>query len=189
MSPVISPPQGTGSVTSAGIKDDSIVNADIKSDAAIGLTKLEKTVGYVLGQSAVGATAAGDTSDNTIATITVPANALGPNGRVRVTALWTTTNNGNNKTLRIKFGGTTFAALVVASTASVRFQTEVANRNATNSQVGGIASGGMATSSSAVFTSAHDTTVAQDVTITAQKVVGGDTVTLEAYLVEVLYGA
>ena len=60
----------------------------------------------VLGASAVAASHTGDTNPFTFATVTVPANAMGPNGRLRITFFWTTTASGNSKVLAVNFGGT-----------------------------------------------------------------------------------
>ena len=142
---------------------------------------------YVVGQSAVAVSHTGDANEFTFATITVPAKSMGPNGRVRITTLWTHTNSANNKTLKIKFGSTTYKTIVDAASATDRFQAEIANRNATNSQVGSaIDSGGFGTSGSAVVTSSEDTTANVTVAITGQLATSTETITLESYLVELM---
>lgn len=60
----------------------------------------------ILHQSVTSVPTAG-TSEETLATYTLPANTLSVNGRgIRVTAAFTTANNGNAKTPRIRWGGT-----------------------------------------------------------------------------------
>jgi hypothetical protein len=149
------------------------------------LTRAE--VFRVLGRSAVAASVTGTTALTTLATVTVPANALGARGMIRITSVWSFTNNANNKTLVIVFGATNYMAAVATTQQSVRAHTEIANRNATNSQMGGasvVASFGLG--GAAIVTSAADTTAAQNIDFKAQLAVGTDTATLEGYLVEIL---
>jgi hypothetical protein len=144
----------------------------------------------VVGRSAVAVPHTGTTAETTLATIAIPANALGANGILRVTTLFSNNNSGGTKDLRIKFNGTTFWQAQTTTTLTNRGQAQIANRNATNSQVGGPnGTGGWASASGAVVTSAHDTTGALNVTITGQLSNGADTMTLESYVVEILQGA
>lgn len=148
----------------------------------------------VLAQSAVAVSVGSTTDETTLATITVPANSMGPNGRIVVTHTWTCTNNANAKTPRVRWGGgagTAVAGIALASNASGRFQMEVMNRNAANSQLLSPTSGGGAFSAStgshqtASVNTAADTTIV----ITGQKASAGDTLTLESYNVQIFYGA
>jgi len=142
---------------------------------------------YVVGQSAVAVSHTGDANEFTFATITVPAKSMGPNGRVRITTLWTHANSANNKALKIKFGSTTYKTIVDAASATDRFQAEIANRNATNSQVGSASdSGGFGTSTNAVVTSNEDTTANVTIAITGQLATSTETIVLESYLVELM---
>jgi len=142
---------------------------------------------YVVAQSAVPVFHTGDTHESTLATITVPGKSKGPNGRVRVTTLWTHTSSANNKTLKVKFGSATYTNVVNTTSASAWLATIVANRNATNSQVGP-ASGmtGHGTSTGIVVTSNEDTTADVTIAITGQLAAGTETITLEAYAVELM---
>lgn len=148
-------------------------------------------VPYLLGKSFVSVSGAADTNENTLATITVPANAMGANGAIRVWTLWTVNNNANSKTARVRFGGiggTQYMVLSLASTVTQQHVILFGNRNAANSQVGfnsGIATA-FGITTGAVTTSAIDTTSSTTIVITAQKGTGSDTMTLEAYLVELL---
>jgi hypothetical protein len=150
---------------------------------------------YVLAKSAVSVSHTGDTSETTLATITVPANAMGPNGVLRITTQWSYTNSANNKTMFVKFGGaagTAYLQCTATTTASHRDVRQIANVNATNSQKGNASAataGGHGITTGAVVTSARDTTAAQDITIRGQLGNSGETVTLEAYTVELCYGA
>lgn len=148
---------------------------------------------YILGQSAVAVSGAGDTNENALATITVPANALGLNGTLKIWTQWTYTNSANAKTLRVRFStisGTAFLSASTTTTATAQELTMISNRNAANSQVGGQAGVTWpAASTNAVVTAAVDTTVATTIVITGQKVLGSETLTLERYICELLYGA
>ena len=144
----------------------------------------------VLGATAVAVSGGADTNENILATITVPAGAMGLNGILRIYTLFTYTNSGNNKTTRVRFGGiggTVYGSDVFTTTATFSDMRIIQNRGAANSQVGMKASAGVFTSSTAaVITSAIDTSAATTVVITAQKASAGETMTLEAYMVELI---
>lgn len=149
---------------------------------------------YVLAQSSVAVTAPADTTEDTLATITIPAGAMGPNGRLRITTVWTITNSVNNKTLRIRLsgiGGTQFMNSIQTLVTTVRDQHEIQNRNSASSQLGwnAASSGGFGTSSNAVVTGAIDTSVQTTLVITGQKATSGEVLTLESYIVELFYAA
>ncbi|MEG3144209.1 hypothetical protein U1839_06040 [Sphingomonas sp. RT2P30] len=143
-------------------------------------------------KSAVAASVTGTVIETTLVTCTIPANAIGPNGQVEIMTLWSTTNSANTKTLRVKFGGTAYYNSPVTATLSANAVTRIANRNATNSQVGfqaiataGVGNGG----ANANTTSAVDTTASVNIDFTGQLTNTGETITLESYLVRVTYGA
>lgn len=146
---------------------------------------------YVLARSHVAASGAADTNENTLATITIPGGAMGPNGFVRIMTLWSQTNNANVKTVRVKFGGTNFLGLPVTSTATTQIITTVRNRNSASSQVGYAidTASNFGSTTSAAATSAVNTGSDVTVLLTVQKATAGDTMTLEGYIVEVVYGA
>lgn len=141
---------------------------------------------YVLAQSSVATAAPADTNENILATISLAANAMGPNGTVRTLVVFTCTNNANAKTIRMRLsgiGGTIFHSQDIASSAGVLFHRIIANRNATNSQVSYL---DLAAASPSLTTGAIDTTAATTLVITVQKATSGDTVTLESYQSELL---
>lgn len=146
----------------------------------------------VLAQSAVAASVGATTDETVLATITIPAGAMGLNGCLRIETLWTVTNSGNNKVLRWRLGGIGGTAFLEATlTASVTYHDlrSIRNRGAANSQVGWAATataGGHAASTSAASTGTIDTSAATTVVITGQKANSGETLTLEAYTVELL---
>jgi hypothetical protein len=113
-----------------------------------------------------------------------------------VTSLWSCTNDASVKNSRHRFGasgagtgGTAVHTGTLTSTGTYKAVTDIWNRNATNSQMSGLPNGTFASSATALVTAAIDTTAATEIAITAQLADGADTVTLEAYRVEVLYAA
>lgn len=147
----------------------------------------------ILAASAVAVSCPVDTSEDILANIPIPANALGPNGVLRITTAWSFTNNANNKTLRVRFsgiGGTAYLSAVKTVEVGVDVFQVIANRGVTNSQHGhGIQ--GNSTGSISVngnISSAVDTTAATNLVITGQKATGTDVLTLESYLIELIPG-
>lgn len=139
----------------------------------------------------------GSTSETTLKTIQIPAGSMGANGSINIMQLVTYTNNANNKTFRTRFGGaggTIYNGMVVTTTATGLYQTQIGNRNATNSQIGfasGVGAGTTGASwgftSGATVTSAVDTTANVDVVLTAQLANSADTASVEGYIVQICY--
>lgn len=146
-------------------------------------------VPYILAQSGSGVNAPGDTNENILATVTVPANALGAAGAIRLRYQMTTTNNANAKTLRVRYsgiGGTVYQQFDLVSSASFMGELIIQNRTA-GTQVGATASSVPNTKNgSAATTSSVDTTASTTIVITVSKATAGDTVTLESYLAELI---
>lgn len=140
----------------------------------------------VLAQSAAAVSHTGDTVESTLATVVVPANAIGPNGQVIVEALFSMTNNANVKTAKFKFGATTVLSVGLTSVATAQQRRRIANRGLTNSQV----TTGQTTTSefasgvgTSIGTAAEDTTAAVTILITGTLATNTDTITLESYQV------
>jgi len=145
----------------------------------------------ILGASGTAVSAAADTNENTLATITVPAGAMGLRGILRITTSWTTTSSANNKTLRVRFSGgagTQYATLVYTTSVSAFDVRYIINRDSATSQVGSMAAKdtGLGAGGGALVTSSVDTTAATTVVITGQKASAGETLTLGSYLVELI---
>ncbi len=145
-------------------------------------------------KSAVAVAAPADTSEDTLATCSLGANTIGANGWVRVTVYWTYTNNANNKTLVVRYSGaagTAYISRAYTTTVATQTVTYIANRNATNSQMGWTqiidGNGTTAAVIGVPTTSAVDTTAASSVVIRCQKAVGTDVCQLEGYVVEVYF--
>lgn len=162
-----------------------MANIDINSPGASAnalRAALAKQGAGTFAQSAAPQSVTGTTSETTLATITIPGGAMGANGRVEVMALFSYTNSANNKTLRVKFGGTTMANAVPTTSASYAASATIANRNSVSSQVanGSLAPGA---TGAAVAAATADTTADVVLTITGQLANAGETITLESYSV------
>lgn len=156
---------------------------------------IKDTEGWrVLAASAVAVTHTGNTSETALATITIPAGAMGPNGVLRVTALTTNNNNANIKTTRFRWdtiSGTDFLGYATTTNVTHQPQRTIWNRNSASSQISvpaGITNP-FAAISIAPATAAINTAVATTFVITGQLANAADTVTLESYLVEIFYKA
>lgn len=145
---------------------------------------------YILARSAAAVNAPANTSENTLATITIPANALGANGGFRLMCNFAYTSNANLKTFRVRYSGvsgTIYAAKQENTATGLKYFVDVFNRNSASSQFGTAHyadSGGSI--ELAPVTSAVDTTAATTIVITAEKATSGDAATLENYVVELI---
>lgn len=140
-------------------------------------------------QSGVAASVTGTTTETTLATVTIPSHTMGKNGSILITSLWSYTNSANAKRFRVKFGGTTYYNNTQTATSSFRLETRLYNRNSLSSQVGtALTAAGPGSSSGAVLTSAVDTASDVTVLLTGELANTGETITLEAYAVQVFYG-
>lgn len=144
----------------------------------------------VLGASGVAASQTGDTNETIVGTVNIPAGVMGLNGILRISSDWQVPNNANTKTARIRLGG--IAGTIIFSQASTTvvaigdYGRLVFNRGAANSQfVRGAASHGGGTTS-ANITASVDTSVDQTLVFTAQCGNAADTITLQAYLIELI---
>jgi len=149
---------------------------------------------HVLGAAGVAASHTGDTAETQLASLTLPGGAMGPNGVLRVTTLWSYSNSANSKTLRVRLGGlsgTAFQANAVTTSNIGVMQRTIQNRNSQSSQIGfNIANAVSYTtvgSGTSVATGAVDTSVDQSLVITGQLASAGETVTLESCLVELAH--
>lgn len=147
----------------------------------------------VFDKTAVASAVTGTTSETTLYSITIPGGALGPNGVMRVESLWKVTNNANNKTCQVKFGGTAFAAPVLTTSNAFRGVVTIMNRNAQNSQVAApntyAADGAMGTEGTNPLTAAIDTSTDKTLALTGTLGNSADNITLEYVIVEISYGA
>lgn len=123
----------------------------------------------------------------TAITVTVPANALGVNGKIKVTVLEQNFNSAGAKTLGIQFGGSanglSYAPTTNRGASIIR---EFYNRGVTNGQVTPV-SGNFGTGLSAGVSTiiSRDTTTASDITILMQLAVATDWIGIDAFTVEI----
>lgn len=148
--------------------------------------------GRVIAQSGASASHTGDTIEATLATITLPAGVLGPNGRLEIDTLWTfSTSSANSKTCRAKLSTAVIAAVVATTSLGLRHMGTCINRNSQSAQIifNPANQPGSGTSAVANSTAAIDTSVSQTITITGQLASAAETITLEGYTVRAIYGA
>lgn len=147
----------------------------------------------ILARSSTQVTAPGDTAENTLYTYSIAAGLMGPTDSLRITTRWTYNNNANSKMTRIRIAATELAGNIGANAYSGYNQAVITNR-AINSQLAAITTyvNTAVSLHSAINdpmrTGAVDMTAAQNLTITAQKATGGDTMALESVLIELLAG-
>jgi len=144
------------------------------------------SLAYILGKSAVAVAGANDTNENTLATINVPAGAMGANGAISIQMRFTLTSNANAKTIRVRLGGSGGDILYtesITNTGIGQIEVRIANVNATNVQKGASfsAKGSGSVIATALTSGAQDTTASKDLLITVQKGTGTDTMQLEEY--------
>lgn len=135
----------------------------------------------------------GTTNETTIATVAVPAEAMGANGILRIVSDWTFTNSANIKTLSARLGGiggTAFTAWQQTTNAFGRMETYVSNRNdAAIQKSQGLNFSGFGGTAQTLVTGAINTANAQDLVLTGTLANSGESITLEGYIVDLLYGA
>jgi hypothetical protein len=141
--------------------------------------------------AATGMNVTGTTNETALATVTIPAGAMGANGAVMIQTSWSYTNSANTKTLRIRLGGASGSvhfAFPATTTATFSDLRRIRNRNSASSQVCSQATvaQGIGSSGAAIATSAVDTSVAVDLVISGQLALGTETITLESYEVWLL---
>lgn len=144
----------------------------------------------VLARSTAAVSLTGTLAQTDLATITIPAGAMGPNGQVRVSALFSCTNNANNKNAYIIFGGTAFQATNMVTSDGGEFQRRIVNQNSVSAQVGYTAgvSPGTGVAAGVKTISAVNTANAVTLTLTGLLFNVADTITLESWLVELIPG-
>jgi len=124
--------------------------------------------------------------------LTIPANAMGPNGALRITEMISQINNTNTRSFGITFGGQSIEGAANASAGSTVITTRIVrNRGVTNSQVilsgGGVGTSGLlgvAVAQLSVDTT-QPVTIAGSLTLTT---IATDWQVFETLLVELLSG-
>lgn len=143
---------------------------------------------FVLGGSGQASTVTGTTAETVLASVNVPGGLLWPGGMLRVTSLWSMTGSTNVKTFRNRYGGFDICGsrqISAGTTIAMSMQRMMFARAAAQ-QIAFASWNDLTTNASANLAGAIDSTVDQTLTITAQLALAGESVTLEAWLVEVL---
>jgi hypothetical protein len=141
----------------------------------------------LLAASAVAVSVTGTTNETALATVAIPAGAMGLNGGLHVYTTWSMTNSANAKTPRVRLGGiagTAFMAVGFTTAATFTDFRRIRNRNSASSQVASAASASSAAfgaTSTSVTTGAVDTSVSQDLVISGLLASAAETLTLESY--------
>jgi hypothetical protein len=145
------------------------------------------SVPCVLSQSGQSVALTGTTSETVLATIPIPAGALRRHGRIRIWATGAITSNANTKTIKIKIGSTVVGGIVTAGTGVSTFDIEanVVNGATPNSNFGSVIAFMGSTVQQAGANVGANMLNASTLTITGQLGTGTDTITLNAYTVEV----
>jgi hypothetical protein len=145
----------------------------------------------VVASSSVGIAHTGTTAETILAAINIAPNAMGPKGRLRITTSYSYTNSGNNKIALVRFNAVQAASVTLTTSAQLRSQIEIANRNSLSSQLVSIPgnSTGFGTTTTELTTMSVDTSTNRPLTLTAALANAGETITLESYVIEALYSA
>lgn len=144
----------------------------------------------VLCKSGAAINSTGTTAEVTLASCTIPANALGINGSLDVQAVYTVPANTNTRYGKIRYTTIGGVAYWVSSSVSATILTlwsnfSLSNRGVTNAQVAGNSTffSTLGQGTAAVVTSAVDTTASTTLVIDGASSSAGDTITLERYQV------
>lgn len=139
-------------------------------------------------QSAAASLVTGTLTKTALATISIPGGMLSANGMLRISTLWSYTNSANNKIISIEFGGTAFFTATATTTNEFNDISMIRNRNSVTAQIAHLANGGnrLGTAGSAPTTGAVNTAVDQNVIFYGTLANTGETITLEAYTIEVI---
>ena len=175
----------------ASTVDSTPIGATTPSTGKFTTLTATSGVPIIRAQSAVASSVTGTLTETVLASVPISAGAMGANGRLRVTFHYTYTNSANNKICKITLGGTTIFSRTVTTTISIALILELMNRGATNSQIeltvsqnaGTPYSGGGGTPNN---TYSIDMSQATTLDFRGTLANTGETITLEAYGVEIL---
>lgn len=162
--------QSAVAVTGGTISGTTITNSPISGSTGTFTVLKANTsysVPYILCQSAVAVSLSGTTTETTLATCPIPANAMGLNGALRFTVQQAFTNSANTKNFYTYLGSTLFHTTSGTTTASNSVLYLIRNRNNAASQIGMYpwGQGFPGSFSTAAVTGTVDTSVAVNLTI------------------------
>lgn len=131
--------------------------------------------------SAVSVACASTAVDEILASMTIPAGALGLNSILQIEPLWTFTSSANNKILKVKIGGTVVYTATRTTSAKEGPLVVLANRNSLVSQIQPYDNTYVIAGSNAPATHAINFAATVDVEITGQRSNAADALTLEYF--------
>jgi len=133
----------------------------------------------------------GTTTETALATITIPAGAIGPNGCVEIIALCSFTASTNARVIRARLSGSEiWSASITTAVSSNRVITGFQNTGSQSTQVSHTGTvTGVGSSAASLFRTSINTAAATTLTITGTLATSSETITLESYLVRINYGA
>lgn len=183
-------PLGTNGVTSVTNSDGSLTISPTSGGVvASAASKIPK----VLFCSGVAASITGTTTETVLATYTLPANTLPANGVLRITTLWSSINNGNIKTAKIRFNGISGSVLftgVMTSRGVGQMITYIYANNSTSAQkwLGGttFSDSAYGALNATMPTSSVNTTSNVDIVFTGQLTNSADTISIESIFIELI---
>lgn len=145
-------------------------------------------IGYALARLNTPVSAPADITEDTLWTVTIPANAMGPNGMIRIPpVLFSYTSNTNDSVaFRVKLDGTTIATYTTTlNTVGVSTPLMTTSDITITNKASAAAQTCFYDTRSGITqtTTAVDTTLAKTITVTVQKSVAGDTATINSGLV------
>jgi hypothetical protein len=135
----------------------------------------------ILAGSAVATSCALTAVDEVLASFNIPGGILGVNSVLQIEPLWTFSSSANNKTLRIKIGGTTVYSATRTTSIKEAPLFVLANRNSLTKQIKPYDDVYVAAGSNAPATYTIDFSVLNTLEITGQRANGGDSLVLEYY--------
>lgn len=130
-----------------------------------------------------------DTNENTLKSWTIPGGSMGANGWIVVDMVTTQTNSGNNKTWRVKLGSTNFGAPIPTTAASMRRATKIINQNSASAQIAfhSANQNSFTVTSSSNTAGTEDTSGDLTLSLTAQKALDSEEMTIRGCTIEVWY--
>ena len=131
-----------------------------------------------------------DTTETTLASVSIPAGAMSETGVIRIATLWSVPSSAATKRLRARFGGSVLFNIDLTTSLSFTYEFILRGRGSISSQVSqpSNAASWSTFGSSGVATTSIDFSTTQILTITGQWPVaaaGANNITLEGYEVVV----
>lgn len=139
---------------------------------------------FTLAQSSSPIALTGTTTAKVLASVTIPANRIGKMGLVRISTTWSVSNSLGEKKIITRFGGDDISSNVITTVSTYQEQNSIQNRDKTDEQF--FVFGGFAYTGAPLGKLTKDTTLPQIIDIVAQLSDSKDSVTLEAYTIEII---